>query len=126
MKGGRRFGSLLMTTLAVLATLVFSFVPQGSHPLIEHASALAMLDHSHGHEHGDHSHDDDLEYGIDTSDAPDHHHADHSHEKAGLVSASRPKAPSGRHSAFILIDTTRDDGRLYGIDRPPRLLVNLV
>jgi len=113
-----------MTTLAIIATLVFSFVPQGSHPLIEHASAQAVLDHAHGHEHGDHSHDDDLDFSVDTADA-DHHHADHTHEKAGLVSASRPKRPDGRHSAFILIDTTRDDGRLYGIDRPPRF-VNVV
>ena len=113
-----------MTMLAVLATLVFSFVPQGHHPLIEHASAQSMLDHSHGHDHGDHSHDDDLDFSADTADT-DHHRADHTHEKAGLVSASRPKRPDGRHSAFILIDTTRDEGRLYGIDRPPRF-VNLV
>ncbi|WP_054148721.1 hypothetical protein [Rhizobium sp. AAP116] len=111
-----------MTMLAILATLVFSFVPQSSHPLIEHASAQSMLDH--GHDHGDHSHDDDLDFSVNTADT-DHHHADHTHEKAGLVSASRPKRPAGRHSAFILIDTTRDDGRLYGIDRPPRF-VNIV
>lgn len=113
-----------MTTLAILATLVFSFVPQGSHPLFEHAWAQSIPDHSHVHGHGDHSHDDDLDFGVDTADT-DHHHADHSHEKAGLVSASRTKRPDGRHSAFILIDTTRDDGRLYGIDRPPRF-VNVV
>jgi len=113
-----------MTTLAILATLVFSFVPQGSHPPIEHASAQSMLDHAHGDDHGDHSHDDDLDFGVDTADT-DHHHADHTHEKAGLVSASRPKVSSGRHLAFILVDTRRDDGRLYGIDRPPRF-VNIV
>lgn len=113
-----------MTTLAILATLVFSFVPPGSHPLIEHSSSLSALGHSHGHEHGDHSHDDDLDLSVDMA-GNDHHHADHTHEKAGLVSASRPKRPDGRHSAFILIDTTRDDGRLYGIDRPPRF-VNVV
>ncbi len=114
-----------MTMLAVLATLVFSFVPQGHHPLIEHASAQSILDHSHDHDHGDHSHDDDLEYGIAMSDAPDHHHADHTHEKAGLVSTVRAALPLALRPSFILIDTTRDEGRLYGIDRPPRF-VNLV
>ena len=113
-----------MTLLAILATLVFSFVPPGSHALVEHASAQSALDHSHGHEHGDHSHEDDLDFDVETT-AIDHHHADHTHEKAGLVSASRPKLPIGRHSAFILIDMTQDDGRLYGIDRPPRF-VNIV
>jgi hypothetical protein len=113
-----------MTTLAIIATLVFSFVPQGSHPLIEHASAQSILDHAHGHDHGDHSHEDDLDFSVDAADT-DHHHADHTHEKAGLVSAPRPMRPAGRHSAFVLVDMTRDDGRLYGIDRPPRL-VNIV
>jgi hypothetical protein len=113
-----------MTTLAIIATLVFSFVPQGSHPLIEHASAQSILDHAHGHDHGDHSHEDDLDFSVDAADT-DHHHADHTHEKAGLVSAPRPMRPAGRHSAFVLVDMTRDDGRLYGIDRPPRF-VNLV
>ena len=113
-----------MTTLAILATLVFSFVPQGSHPLTEHASAQAVLDHAYGHEHGDHPHDDDLDFSVDTADT-DHHHADHTHEKAGLVSASRTKRLDSQHSPLTLIDTTRDDGRLYGIDRPPRF-VNVV
>ncbi|MGL4198395.1 MAG: hypothetical protein ACRCSX_11600 [Allorhizobium sp.] len=110
-----------MTMLAILATLVSSFVPPGSHPLIEHSSSQPALDHSHGHEHGDHSHDDDLDLSVDKA-GDDHHHADHTHEKAGLVSAPRPKVPAGQHSPLILIDTTRDDGRLYGIDRPPRFV----
>ncbi|WP_336510578.1 hypothetical protein [Agrobacterium tumefaciens] len=106
--------------LASIAMLVFAFVPAGTHALSLHSPAFAATDAGHSHDHGDHSHDDDLEYAVDSSDAPDHHHADHTHEKAGLVAVAGDVLRTTFQTNYAFIEHKFDGGPPYGIDRPPR------
>lgn len=106
--------------LASIAMLVFAFVPAGTHALSLHSPAFAVTDDGHSLNHGDHSHDDDLEFVIDGSDAPDHHHGDHTHEKAGLVTVAGYVLRNAFQTDYPLIEDRFYGGPPYGIDRPPR------
>lgn len=120
LRKGRRFGTGFTAVLACIAMLVFAFVPAGTHALSLHSPAFAVTNDGHSHDHGDHSHDDDLEFAIDGSNAPDHHHADHTHEKAGLVTVAGDVLRNIFQTSYALIEDKFDGGPPYGIDRPPR------
>lgn len=116
----RRFGEQITTLLAIVAMLVFSFFPAGSHAPKLHAGTAVVIDMGHSHDHGDHSHDDDLDMPLSDTQGGDHHHADHTHEKLGLVSVEGSLLRRDLSAHFQAVDTAREDGPLYGIDRPPR------
>lgn len=118
----KRFGEKITTLLAIVAILVFSFVPAGSHAPSLHSAERLIADSAHAHDHGDHSHDDDLDLLPEGSQAADHHHADHTHEKLGLVSVVSALLHRGMSPDFSSADTSREDGPPYGIDRPPRFV----
>lgn len=103
LRKGRRFGTGFTAVLACIAMLVFALVPAGTHALSLHSPAFAVTDDGHSHNHGDHSHDDALEFAVDSSDTPDHHHADHTHEKAGLVTVAGESIKAG---GLIFVITT--------------------
>jgi hypothetical protein len=116
----RRFGTGFPAVLVSIAMLVFAFVPAGTHALSLHSPAFAVTDDGHSHDLGDHSHDDALEFAVDSSDAPDHHHADHTHEKAGLVSFAGDVLRNAVETNYPFIENRFDVGPAYNIDRPPR------
>lgn len=120
LRKGRRFGTGLTAVLACIAMLVFAFVPAGTHALSLHSPAFAVTDDGHSHDHGDHSHDEDLDFAIDSSDAPDHHHADHTHEKAGLITVAGDVLRNAVQTNYALIEDKFYGGPPYGIDLPPR------
>lgn len=106
--------------LASIAMLFFALVPAGTHALNLHASAFIVTNDGHSHDHGDHSHDDDVEFAIDGSNAPDHHHADHTHEKAGLVTVAGNVLRNTFQTNYAFVEDKFDGGPPYNIDRPPR------
>jgi hypothetical protein len=116
----QRFGTGLTAVLASIAMLVFAFVPAGTHALSLHSPAFAVTADRHSHDHGNHSHDDDPELAIDSSDASDHHHADHTHEKAGLVAVAGDVLRNALQTDYPLVEYKFDGGPPHGIDRPPR------
>lgn len=120
LRKGRRFGTVFTAVLACIAMLVFALMPAGTHALSLHSPAFAVTNDWHSHDHGDHSHDDDLEFAIDSSDAPDHHHADHTHEKPGLVAVAGEVLRNTFQTNYAFIEGNFDGGPRYGIDRPPR------
>ena len=109
-----------MAVLAGIAMLVFASMPAGTHSLSQHAPAVVVANDAHSHDHGDHSHDDDLEFALNAADAPDHHHADHTHEKAGLVAVAGDMLRNVLAADYALVDGYLDGGLPFGIDRPPR------
>ena len=121
----KRFGAVMTTVLAIFATLVFAFVPAGSHSLSLHSQGFAIASDAHAHDNGSHSHDDDLDLSMGASDAVDHHHADHTHEKVGLVAALDDVLRTGLRASYRIVDLHPDGGPPYGIHRPPRSM-NLV
>ena len=121
----KRFGAVMTTVLAIVATLVFAFVPAGSHSLSLHSQGFAIANDAHSLDHGDHTHDDDLDLSMGASDAAGHHHADHTHEKVGLVAVLGDVLRTALRASYLTVDGHPDGGPPHSIDRPPRSM-NLV
>ncbi|MHB0952747.1 MAG: hypothetical protein ACYC10_12570 [Allorhizobium sp.] len=115
----------MTTVLAIVATLVFAFVPAGSHSLSLHSQGFAIANDAHAHDNGGHSHDDDLDLSMGASDAAGHHHADHTHEKVGLVAVLGDVLRTALRASYLTVDGHPDGGPPHSIDRPPRSM-NLV
>lgn len=119
LRRGQRLLSSLAAFMAVMALLVFSFVPPGDHAPALHLQGVETVVGKHSIDHGDHSHD---EFDVpETSEGgAGHHHADHSHEKIDLAASagvavrlpSEPRNPDrASHQA---------EGPFHSIERPPR------
>lgn len=101
--------------------LAVTFLPLNGmgHAAADHGTVVefSLADHDDGHGH---SHDFDNEDMESVSEEIDHHHGDHTHEKAStppsLGHATRMTASVG----FSFLHDEGGQGRLYGIDRPPR------
>lgn len=113
-----------ITTVAVVAGLVFAPLPPafafGSHESTTHAALAEQDAVDHGH-----SHDEDEPHGPSANHSHGHDPADHSHQYAFLSGGSSqwglppplrwPSALSGRPDAAIS----------FGIERPPKRAMSL-
>lgn len=125
LRDGKRIGAVMTTVLAIVATLVFTFVPAGSHSLSLHSQGSEITNDAQSHDHGNHTHDDDLDLSMDASGAVDHHHADHTHEKVGLVAVVGDVLRIALRAGYLTVEGHLDGGPPHSIDRPPRSM-NLV
>jgi hypothetical protein len=121
-----RFGKMLprmiATLMAVVAVSLFFSSTAGQHSSRLHMVVEQTVQAFHTHAH---SHDEDLVL-ADDAGSPEHHHADHSHEKADLVADTALSARHGTLAAYFSMLTSLEGSAPDGIERPPRLLQNIV
>ena len=114
-----RFGRTIAVVMACIAILIYASASPVTHAPDLHASASALVSQAHGHDHGDHSHDDWDAAELDTVEN-DHHHADHTHDTASLVGASDASVCPERRLDHPILSFPLSGGPPFGIDRPPR------
>lgn len=106
---------IIALLILLISVAVLPLAKSGEHA--SHTHAVQIQDIAEDHHEG-HSHDfDDEEVAHDSSD---HHHGDHTHEKAFVPVTMRDRPPAAVRQSYANRVDDRGQGRLYGIDRPPR------
>lgn len=115
----RRFTRTFAAIMACIAVLVYGSASLARHAPDLHVSASSVGSQAHGHDHGDHSHDDEDVADVEAIDS-DHHHADHTHDTAGLLGMSDVTGWPERQLRHVVLSFALVGGPPFEIDRPPR------